>query len=124
MMPAPTALEQVHLDRIRTDHGRAEAERESAWWGQAHDHLGVSAKGGFRAGWWAAVEWLLAAQNAIDDLTEGQLLAELRKGPGSIFWPLKAEDPKFWADCPRCRVPVLIGVEGFCPNCTHEFEED
>ncbi|MBD8218244.1 hypothetical protein IFU40_06300 [Microbacterium sp. CFBP 13617] len=112
------------MNRIRDDHGLAEAQQESAWWsGWGDERLGVSAKQGYRAGWWAAVQWVLNTQQAIDDLTTGELLAELRKEAGSVYWPLLAADPTFWADCPRCRVEVLIDKQGLCPTCTHEFEE-
>jgi hypothetical protein len=121
--PAAAPLTEGDLAQIRADHGLALAAHETAWWRQAQQHLGVSSRGGFRAGWWKGIEYLLTSQNGIDGLTVGELLAELRKGPGSIYWPLKSEDPKFWADCPACHRPVLIDAEGMCPNCTHEFNE-
>ena len=114
------------MEQIRADHGRAEANAETQWWEnhQANLRFGVSALSGFRAGWWAAIEYVLDQQNRIDDLTVGELLTELRKGPGSLYWPLKADDPTFWADCPRCHTRVLLDIEGFCRECAHEFEEE
>lgn len=119
---APVAPDMA---RVREDHGLVQAEQESLWWeAVGRQSLGVSAKQGHRTGWWSAVEWVLRTQTAMDDLTEGQMLAELRKGAGSVFWPLFAADPKFWVDCPTCRVRVLIDAEGLCPACAHEFEEE
>ena len=112
------------MDRIRADHGVTVAGMLSRWWEKAFTRWGSSAKQGYTAGVWAGVEWVLNAQHAIDDLTQGQLLAELRKGPGSIFWPLLSADPKSWVDCPRCERAVLIDREGLCPECAYEFEED
>lgn len=120
-----TAEHPVELAVIREDHGAAEGAAESSWWDEqgGRNRFGVSALQGYRAGWWAGVEWLLNQQNRIDELTDGQMLAELRKGPGSVYWPIKSDDASFWADCPGCRRPRLIDAEGLCRECGHEFEE-
>ena len=124
-MPAPSALSPEHLEQLQADHGLTEAAAESeAWDAWGRHRFGVSWRQGYRTAWWAAVTWLLEQQMQVDELTEGQMLAELRKGPASIYWPIKADDPRFYADCPRCRRPVLIDARGLCDTCAYEFEED
>lgn len=118
-------LPAASLERVREDHGLTQAAWETERRNQL-DPLGgfTMWSRGYRGGWWDAVSWLLTAQQQIDDLTVGQLLAELRKGPGSIYWPVKSGDPRFWGDCPRCHRPVLIDAQGLCPECAHEFDEE
>lgn len=116
----------VDMDRIRADHGLVQVAFEDALWA-ASGHtssLGTQLKQGSRKTWWAAVEWVLRLQHTFEDLTEGELLGELRKGPGSVFWPLLSEDPTMIADCPRCEHAVVIDKEGLCPQCAYEFEEE
>jgi len=114
------------MDRIKADHGMVQGAFEDALWAlSGHtSSLGTQLKQGSRKTWWAAVKWVLNTQHAIDDLSQGQLLAEIRKGPGSIFWPLLSEDPTMIADCPRCEHAVVIDKEGLCPGCAYEFEEE
>lgn len=116
----------VDMDRIKADHGLVQKDVEDALWAAAGhtSSLGTQLKQGSRKTFWRAVRWVLERQLAVDDLTQGELLAELRKESGSIFWPLLAADPKFWVDCPRCERRVLIDKEGLCPECAYEFEED
>lgn len=111
----------VDMAAVRADHMLAQAKAETASFGGARLSHGVSFKQGHRAGWWEGVEYVLTLQAQMDSLTVGEMLTELRKGPGSIYWPLKEADPTFWADCPRCEVPQLIDVQGLCPACAHEF---
>lgn len=76
---------------------------------------------GYMRGFWDAVGWLLHMQSEYESLTTGEALAELRKGRGSIYWPLKADDPTIWADCPRDG-RVTVGVEGYCDSCGFPFD--
>lgn len=76
---------------------------------------------GYMRGFWDAVGWLLHMQGEYESLTTGEALAELRKGRGSIYWPLKADDPTFWADCPGCEVRVLVDARGLCDACGFDF---
>lgn len=112
------------MTRIRIDMASKQIPAEDAFWDVRRHNLGVSAKQGHRSGYWRGVEDVLTMQLAVDDLSQGELLGELRKGSGSVFWPLLVHDPKFWADCPRCERRVLIDMEGLCPECAYEFEED
>lgn len=110
----------MDLDVIRADHGMVQARHESATW-QKHRHLyGVSFNQGHRRAWWAAVQWLLKQQAAWDDLTESEALAELRKGSGSIYYPIFKADPTIWADCPN-HGRTAITAEGICPHCAYEW---
>nr|WP_278101130.1 hypothetical protein [Microbacterium proteolyticum] len=121
-MTAPRA----DMTRIREDHGRAQQRHEDAMWhSSGHTNgLGTTAKQYHRASWWAGIEYVLNLQHDIDNMPAGELLAELRKGAGSIYWPLKSGDPTFWTRCPRCNVWGLLDIEGICPTCTYEFQEN
>jgi hypothetical protein len=112
------------MERIRIDYGYQQQAREDLFWKQ-RGHifgLGTQLKQGHRTAWWQAVQWVLNLQHSIDDLTQGQLLAELRKGNGSIYAPVMAD--KIPADCPRCNRLVNIDAEGLCPGCAYEFQEN
>ncbi len=116
----------MDIDRIKADHGLAQKDVEDALWA-ASGHtssLGTQLKQGSRKTFWRAVRWVLEKQLAVGDLTQGELLAELRKESGAVFWPLWVEDPKVPVECPRCDRRVLIDKEGLCPDCAYEFEED
>ncbi|KTS90695.1 hypothetical protein NS183_07910 [Microbacterium testaceum] len=114
------------MDRIRQDHATAQQQHEDAMW-HRNGHttgLGVTPKQYHRASWWAAVEYVLNLQHAVDTLPIGEVLTELRKGNGSIYAPVLAADPKIKTQCPRCDMWTVIDVEGICGNCTYEFQEN
>lgn len=126
---APT----THVHTVRADmhrirehlRGTMTAQQAAHWERKEYTgHLGTAPKHAFQDGFWAGVQTVLDLQHAIDDLTQGELLAELRKGDGSIFWPLLSADPTIAVECPRCDRSVVINREGICPGCRHEFEED
>lgn len=112
------------MTRIRVDMGPRQVAAESEFWDVRQHRLGVSARQGHRSGYWRGVRDVLTAQLAVDDLSQGERLAELRKESGSVFWPLFVGDPKIPAECPRCDRRVVIDKEGLCPWCAYEFEED
>jgi hypothetical protein len=85
--------------------------------------MGVSYKQGHRRGWWDAVEWVLAQQLEWDNLTEAEAIHELRKGQGSIYFPLFREDPRIFCDCPN-HGRVAVGPEGTCDGCLFDFTEE
>lgn len=115
------ALVETATEQLRADHGLAEATHEDRAWRQVKERYGVSYTQGFRAGWWDAVEWLLARQHDWDALTPAEHVAELRKGSGSIFHPLFAADSVVFADCPNDgRVPIT--KSGTCDHCLYNFE--
>lgn len=118
------SLSGFDMAQIRVALGSKQAAAESAFWDVRQHRLGVSAKQGHRSGYWRGVQDVLTLQLAIGELSQGELLAELRKESGSVFWPLWAGDPKIPAECPRCDRRVLIDKEGLCPECAYEFEED
>lgn len=106
--------------QLRTDHGLAQAAAESRTYDRTR--IGVSYRQGHRTGWWQAVEWVLQTQLGWDSLTEGEAIEELRKGQGSVFWPLFREDPRVICDCPN-HGRVAIGPEGTCDGCLFDFSE-
>lgn len=113
------------LDRIRTDHGLVQAAHETAAVEAMQGRYGtVSYRQGHRRGFWDGVMWLLHQQLRIDDLSGGELARELAKETGSIFWPVKAADPKFWWLCDRCRTRQLFDARGLCDNCGHDITEE
>jgi hypothetical protein len=109
------------VDQIRHDHGLAQAAAESRAYN--HTRTGVSYKQGHRRGWLDGILWVLQQQSQWETLTEGEAIAELRKGNGSIYYPLFASDPKVFADCPRDgRTPV--DATGICDHCLYEFAKE
>ncbi|MGW9587464.1 hypothetical protein [Microbacterium sp. NPDC055455] len=106
-------------NQLRADHGLAQAAAET----RAYDRtrMGVSYKQGHRRGWWDAIEWVLAQQLEWDNLTETEAIEELRKGQGSVFWPLFRDDPTVRIDCERDG-PVVVTAEGYCPHCGWEVK--
>ena len=109
------------LGRIREDHGLTQIRREDGRYKAAHLSFGVSYRTGFRQGWWDAVEWVLATQRAMDRLDTADTVAELRKGAGSIFYPLFEHDPAIWLECPRCDMRTLHTAQG-CTDCGHDYQ--
>jgi hypothetical protein len=85
--------------------------------------MGVSYKTGHRRGFWDGVLYVLQQQALWDSLTEGEAIEELRKGQGSLFWPLFRDDPKILADCPRDG-KTAVGIEGLCDHCLYDFTKD
>ena len=79
---------------------------------------------GFRQAVEAVIPWLLWKQRRMDELTAQELIAELRKGPGSVYWPVKEADPQFWAVCDRCRTSQLFTASGVCPCCGDDLMEN
>lgn len=123
---SPT-VRTVHadMDRVKSDHRMTVGSMQLAHWERKGytSHLGSAPGISYRDGVWAGIQLVLDAQHAVDDLTTGQMLAEIRKGNGSIYAPVLAADPTFHADCPRCNREVLIDREGMCPECAYEFQE-
>lgn len=117
-----TLTPAVDMAAIRADHGMVQARAESTAYATARLSFGESYLQGHRTAWWAAVEWVLSTQSAMESLTAGEMLAEIRKGTASIYWPLLEADPKFWADCPGCDRRTLLDAEGVCGTCGHSFE--
>ena len=112
-----SAMVEKADEQLRTDHGMAQAYAESA---SVNSHRwGSSWRQGHRTGWWQGVEWVLNAQTGWDGLTEYEAITELRKGSGSIYWPLFREDPVLVIECPEDG-RVTIGVQGFCDACGWE----
>lgn len=80
---------------------------------------------GYTSGWWDAVEWLRHEQMQWESLTAGESIIELRKGPGSIYFPLFSEDPAINADCPGMGGHrTVVDAEGVCPECAYDFERE
>ena len=118
--------DEEHMHQIREDHGRTQAAYESRRWHRVKHRLGVSWKQGYRSGFWDAVEWVLHLQRRVDDLTAEEIVGELRKGPGSVYYPLWELDPKVWVECPsgvshNAGARVLVDAEGYCDTCGYDF---
>lgn len=111
------AMVAVESTQLREDHGLAQAAAETAAF--SRDRHAESFKQGHRVAWWQAVEYVLTRQAEWDTLTEGEAIAELRKGRGSIFFPLFEPDPRVWISCPRDG-RVTVGAEGYCDGCGYE----
>jgi len=109
------------LDRIREDHGLTQVRREDNRWQAAHLSYGVSYRQGYRRGWWDAVEWVLTTQRTYNQLDTEDTVAELRKGVGSVFYPLFEHDPAAILECPRCDMRTLHTADG-CTDCGHDYQ--
>lgn len=113
-----------HDHQIIDDHWRAMQDIEDRIVDAIGDRYGTkSARQAIRKAFKLIVPWLLNTQQTLDDLTDAQLLAELRKEERSIFWPLLCADPKFPTQCPRCEKTVVVDKQGICSECAHDFEE-
>ncbi|MDR6098360.1 hypothetical protein [Microbacterium sp. SORGH_AS_0454] len=114
-----------HDHQILDDHWRAMQDIEDRIVEAIGDRYGTkSARQAIRKAFKLTVPWVLNTQQTLDDLTDGQLLAELRKEDRSIFWPLLCADPKFPTECPRCAKSVVVDKDGLCSECAYEFEEE
>lgn len=118
-----TILPVADLTRIWADHKLPIEQLCNRWWERAFTRWGSSAKQGYLAGAKAGIQYVLNLQHQVDAMPVGELLTELRKSDGSIYWPLYSHDPRFHAPCPRCHVTVLIDVQGICVECTYEIQE-
>lgn len=72
------------------------------------------------------IGFVLDTQTHTDDLTAAEVVAELRKGTGSIYRPAFSESQDAWVECPSDRIHnagrlTLITAEGVCPDCGYEF---
>lgn len=114
------AMVTVETNQLRQDHGLAQAAAETAAF--SRDRHAESFKQGHRTGWWQAVEYVLTLQTMWDELTEGDAILELRKGRGSIYYPLFREDARVWVDCPRDG-RVTVTESGICDRCLYNFSE-
>lgn len=108
-------------ETLRTDHGLTQAHAETTSYDRSRH--GVSWKQGHRVAWWQAVEWVLQTQLGWDALTEAEAITELRKGTGSLFYPLFSTDPRIWVDCPRDG-RITVSKEGTCDRCLLDFSEE
>ncbi|MDR7189744.1 hypothetical protein J2Y46_002570 [Microbacterium sp. BE35] len=115
------AMVAAETDTLRTDHGLAQAQAETLAFDR--NRHAESFKQGHRAGWWAAVTYILTRQAEWDELTESEAIRELRKGHGSIYFPLFKDDPRVWADCPRDG-RVVVTESGICDGCLYDFTKD
>lgn len=109
--------------QLRQDHGLIQQRREDEAWAAGRLSFGVSFKQGYRKAWWDAIEWLLNAQSRWEDITEAEAILELRKGSGSIYWPLFQDDARVRVDCPRDGM-VTVDQSGICDSCLYDFSKD
>ena len=119
MTAAWSDMLDANAAQLRTDHGLAQAAAATTAWAGNQHRFGVSWHQGHREGWWAAVEWLLHAQTGWEAATEYEAILELRKGSGSIYYPLFYTDPTVWIQCPEDGRTV-VDREGLCRECGWE----
>ena len=115
------AMVAVEADQLRQDHGLAQAAAETTAF--SRDRHAESFKQGHRTAWWQAVEYVLTRQTQWGELTESEAITELRKGRGSIFFPLFESDPRVWVSCPRDG-RVTVDSTGICDRCLYDFSEE
>ena len=109
------------VEQIRHDHGLAQAAAETAAYDRTR--MGVSYKQGHRRGFWDGALYVLQTQAMWDSLTEAEAITELRKGTGSIYYPLFHDDPRVWVDCPRDG-RVTVDKTGLCDHCLYDFAKE
>lgn len=114
---------QVDMERIRADHGLAQARLETQRWDVQQHRLGTSFKQGHRSGFWDGVHHTLTLQAQVEDLDPDEWLAELDKGEGSIYSTVLAADPHLRLDCPRCDTTTVVDRAGRCDHCGHDFRK-
>lgn len=119
-----TILPVADLTRIWADHKLPIERLCNTWWERAFTRWGTSAKQGYLAGAKAGIQYVLNLQHQVDVMPVGELLTELRKGDGSIYWPLYSHEPRFSSPCPRCHVTTVIDVDGICEHCAYEIQEN
>lgn len=118
-MNAPT----VDIEQLRRDHGRAQAAFETRLRDSVGDRYATaSLVQGCRLTWWEAIKYALEMQADVDNLSAEEVVAELRKREGSIYWPVLMNDPRCWVICDRCDHRVLIDAGGICPECNYDFD--
>lgn len=108
-------------EQILADHGMALARIRTATRPRA---LGgyVMYDRGFWAGAQAAIQYMYEQLvDGWESMPAHEAVEELRKGDGSLFYPLFADDPAIWADCPTDG-RVTVTVEGFCDSCGFPFD--
>lgn len=114
-------VEEQAIERIRTDHGHAQADMERyRWLHGAQNRWGVSWQQGYRTAWWDGIAWLLHAQSEWESLAPHDAVVELGKGRGSVFWPVFQADPVISADCPGGHRTILT-ASGICDDCGYDF---
>jgi hypothetical protein len=108
------------MAQVQRDHGHALSTLETRLRATIGNRYGTtSLTRGIREGFWAGIQYALTTQQGIDNLDPTELIHELRLGPGSIYWPVKAEDPRFWAYCPHCETETLTSANG-CTDCGYD----
>lgn len=112
----------MNLEQIREDHGLAQAKAETKLRESIGNRYATrSLTLGHRHGFWDGVRYVLTLQSDFESLTAGEIIRELRKREGSIYWPLLEADPRTWVICDRCDTRVLIDAEGICDVCNNDF---
>lgn len=121
-MPKRDVTDAPDLDRIREDHAREFAAIETRIVDKYQHLYGtVSLRQGVRHATREVLEWVLATQRAMDRLDTADMVAELRKGAGSLYYPLFEHDPAIWLECPRCDMRTLHTADG-CSDCGHDYQ--
>lgn len=111
--------DETRTHTILTDHQKDFTRLEDLAWNTHGKHrFGVSYLQGYRRARRDVIGWMMhTLTRGFDALLTSEVIAELRKGENSVYYPLFIEDPQCWVDCDHCRTRVLADAEGICQNC-------
>ncbi len=119
--------DELNMAQIQVDHARDLTAIQDRLWKKYGIHrFGESFKQGVRRDQPATIGWLLHKQMRVNELTAEEVVAELRKGPASIYYPIWCEDMRIWVECPSgvahyAGARVLVDAEGYCDTCGYDF---
>lgn len=116
--------DETRTNAILTDHNAAFTRLEDlAWHTHGQHRFGVSYLQGYRRARRDVIGWMMhTLTRGFDALLTSEVIAELRKGENSVYYPLFIEDPVASLLCDHCRTTQLFTETGICPNCGRDMD--
>lgn len=116
--------DETRTNTILTDHQKDLTRLEDlAWHTHGQHRFGVSYLQGYRRARRDVIGWMMhTLTRGFDALLTSEVIAELRKGENSVYYPIFVEDPQVWLLCDHCRTRQLFDARGICDHCGTETE--
>lgn len=120
--------DEERTQTILTDHQPALTRLyDHAWRTYGIHRFGQSYKQGYLRAQRDTISWVLAQLiRGFDNLTNAEVITELRKGDTSLYWPLvmdeDGEPRKVSLLCDHCRTRQNFDREGICPACGTDID--